>query len=190
MAGASFAWSLSMEEVSVMASDHTKGVPSRAAIAGHPIHPALIPLPIAFLVGTLAADLGFYITADPFWPRVSLWLVGAGFATGVLAAISGLIDFLTISRAREHTIGWVHALGNGAVLALALISLLLRLSDPVAAVLPWGIALSAIIAVIVAVTGYAGGELVYRHLIGVTGHGGDAGGAGHGHHPADQAQHS
>lgn len=43
-----------------MAGDHTTGVPSRAAIAGHPIHPALIPFPIAFLIAALATDLGYW----------------------------------------------------------------------------------------------------------------------------------
>ena len=110
-------------------------------------------------------------------------MVGAGLVTGALAAVLGLIDFLTIGRAREHTAGWVHAIGNGAALALALASLLLRLGDE-AAVLPWGLALSAIITVIVAVTGYTGGELAYRHMIGVTGHGGEEGGDQQAHEPA------
>jgi len=37
--------------------DHTRGVPATAAISGHPLHPALIPFPIAFLVGALGTDL-------------------------------------------------------------------------------------------------------------------------------------
>ena len=153
------------------ALDHTRGVPSTAAIGGHPIHPALVALPIAFLVGAFGADLGFVVTHDPFWARGALWLMGLGAALGVLAAIPGLIDFLTIERARVHRIAWVHALGNGLVLVLALGSWLLRLGDPVAAVLPLGIALSGVIAALLLVTGWAGGELTYRHMIGVTGHG-------------------
>ena len=151
--------------------DHTKGVPSTAAVGGHPIHPALVALPIAFLVGAFGADVGFLVTNDPFWARGALWLMGLGAALGVVAAVPGLVDFLTIDRARVHRIAWVHALGNGIVLVLALVSWLLRLGDPVPAVLPAGIALSTIIAILLLVTGYAGGELAYRHMIGVTGHG-------------------
>ena len=40
----------------------------------------------------------------------------------------------------------------------------------VAAVLPWGLILSAMTASILAVTGWLGGELTLRHMIGVTGH--------------------
>jgi FtsP/CotA-like multicopper oxidase with cupredoxin domain/uncharacterized membrane protein len=151
--------------------DHTQGVPSTAAIAGHPIHPALVALPIAFLVGAFGADVGFWWTRDPFWARVALWLTGTGAGLGVLAAVPGLIDFMTIERARVHRIGWVHALGNGGVLVVAVVSWLLRLGDPVAIVLPWGLVLSTITAGILVVTGWTGGELAYRHMIGVTGHG-------------------
>lgn len=151
-------------------SDHTSGVPSKAAIAGHPIHPVLIPFPIAFLVGALLTDLTYWWTGDPFWARGSLWLIVAGLAGGLLAAVFGLIDFLSIGRAREHLTGWIHFLGNATVLVLALVNVILRWGAPTTAVLPWGLILSAIIASILVVTGWLGGELTFRHMIGVTGH--------------------
>ena len=107
-------------------------MPSTAAVGGHPIHPALVPLPIGFLVGALGGDLGYWWTSEPFFARAALWLTAAGVGFGALAAIPGLVDFLTIQRARVHRIGWVHALGNGAVLLLAAASWLLRLGDPAA----------------------------------------------------------
>ena len=155
----------------VSGGDHTRGAPSRVAIAGHPLHPMLIPFPIAFLLGAFAADLLAWWTGDPFWPRAALWLTGGGVVGGALAALFGLADFLTIARARERIIGRVHALGAGATLALATASWLLRLGDPAAAVLPWGLALSALTAGALFVTGWTGGDLPYRHLIGVTDHG-------------------
>ena len=39
--------------------DHTRGVPSKAAIAGHPIHPPLIVFPVPLLAGASAADVGY-----------------------------------------------------------------------------------------------------------------------------------
>ncbi|HEY8506635.1 MAG TPA: DUF2231 domain-containing protein [Gemmataceae bacterium] len=152
-----------------MADDHTPDAPSTAAVLGHPLHPAMIPFPIAFLTGALATDLAFWGTSDPFWARVSFWLLAAGLVTGAVAAVLGLIDFLTIPRARNLTVGWVHFLGNAAALVLAAVTLGMRWEDPAAAVLPWGLVLTAAIAVLLAVTGWAGGELSYRHRIGVTG---------------------
>lgn len=37
---------------------------STATIAGHPIHPMLIPLPIAFFVGTFVCDLVYWQTSS------------------------------------------------------------------------------------------------------------------------------
>lgn len=156
-----------------MAGNHREGVPSRAAIFGHPIHPMLIPFPIAFLVGALGADLAYWWVDDAFWARAALWLTGTGFLAGAAAAIFGLTDFIGIGRAREHAAGWIHFLGNGTALTLALVSWLIRLGGAADAVLPWGLTLSVVIAGILTVTGWYGGDLSYRHLIGVTGHGGE-----------------
>ncbi|MGK9170992.1 DUF2231 domain-containing protein [Inquilinus limosus] len=128
----------------------------------------LIPFPLALLVSALATDLAFWGTGDLFWARASLWLVGAGMVTGLAAAVFGLTDFLTIARARQHALGWLHFLGNVAALGLSLVSWLFRLGDAAAAVLPWGLVLSAVVAATLGVTGWAGGELSYRHRIGVT----------------------
>lgn len=150
-----------------MAHEHREGVESTAAIAGHPIHPMLIPFPISFLVGALVTDLVYWSTGSSFWAQASFWLIGAGLATGLLAAIFGLTDFLTIKRVREHTAGWIHFLGNAAVLVIALVNLWLRWENPAAAILPWGVVLSAVIGLILIVTGWYGGELSYRHKVGI-----------------------
>ncbi len=152
-----------------MSEEHIHGVRSTASVAGHPIHPMLIPFPFAFLIATLGTDIAYWSTGNSFWALASLWLVGAGLVMGVLAAIVGLTDFLTISRARDHLDGWVHFLGNLGVLVLALVSLLTRVSDPLAGAVPIGIILSVLIVGILAMTGWFGGELAYRHMIGVVG---------------------
>lgn len=151
-----------------MADEINAPAPSRAAVAGHPIHPMLVPFPIAFLIGACACDLAFVGMSDTFWARAALWLTGAGLVAGLVAAVFGAIDFFSTRRARQLTIGWVHGLGNVTVMALALISVLLRNGDPVAAVLPWGLVFSVLMTLILGVTGWLGGELSYRHRIGVT----------------------
>jgi uncharacterized membrane protein len=127
----------------------------------------LIPLPLSFLVAAFGADLGTWWANDPFWARAALWLTGAGVVLGLLAAIPGIIDFTTKKRIRDHRIAWVHGLGNIVVVTLAAISWWLRLGDPLDAVLPWGITLSALITLLLVVTGWLGGELSYRYKIGV-----------------------
>lgn len=148
-------------------SDYTEA-PSTAAVVGHPIHPMLVVFPIGFLVAALATDLAFWGTNDPFWARASTWLLGAGVVMGVLAAVAGLIDFITISRVRSLAAGWVHFLGNATAILLALWNLLYRIGeDPGAGVMPFGLILSAVVVAILLVTGWLGGELVFRHRIGM-----------------------
>lgn len=149
-----------------MSDDATKGVRSTAAIRGYPIHPMLVPFPIAFLTGALATDLVFASTGEPFWANFSLWLVGAGLVMAGVAAVAGLTDFLTIPRARGPT-GWIYLFGNAAALAIALVSLTFRIGSPADAVLPSGLILSIVTVGILLVTGWMGGELAYRFKIGM-----------------------
>lgn len=168
-------------EPSMHEPDHTQGVPSRAAIKGHPLHPAVIVFPIAFLIGAFLTDLAFWRGRGVMWASFSYWLLLAGVIGGTVAAALGAIDFLSIDRARVHRAGWIHAGGNVLVLTLGLSNWLLRIGDVTAHVLPLGLVLSALTAALLALTGYTGGELVFKHMIGVTGHGGSSSSADHDH---------
>jgi len=150
-----------------MDSDHQVAVPSTASILGHPIHPMLVPFPIAFFIGALATDVAAWLSGDPFWARVSFWLIAGGVGMGVLAALAGLTDFLTIKRVRALNAARFHFLGNATVMVLSIISLTLRWGDPVAGLWPWGLVLSAAVTALLGVTGWLGGELVYKHGIGM-----------------------
>jgi uncharacterized membrane protein len=150
-----------------MDGHHHKAVRSNVAIAGHPVHPMLIPFPIAFLVGALVTDLIFWGTGNPFWAQASVYLVVAGLVTGVIAAAVGFTDFVTLPQVRAHRMAWVHFLGNALVLLLALIRALYSWSEPETTVMPTGLILSGAMTVLLIVTGWAGGELAYRHKIGV-----------------------
>jgi uncharacterized membrane protein len=146
--------------------DRHGGIPSRASVRGHPLHPALVPFPIAFLLGTLLSDLAYWWGGDPFWARASYWLLAAGVAGGAAAALPGLADFLSEPRIRALRAARAHLVGNVAAMALAIANLWLRTGDPAGAILPWGILLSAVVAGILGGTGYLGGELVFRHRVG------------------------
>ncbi len=146
------------------------GVPSTVAIAGHPLHPLIVTFPIAFLTGALGTDLGYWLTQDPFWARASVWLLGSGLLTGLLAAGTGMMDFLKIDRVKKHSAGWIHAVGNIAGLFLSLINWVLRLNDPAGAVFPLGIILSTVVAALLGITGWFGAELIYRHKVAVIGY--------------------
>ena len=76
---------------------------STAQIAGHPIHPMVIPFPIACFVLALVSDLAFWKTSNDFWATASLWLLGIGLIMAAVAAAMGLISAIRpIPRHRDH----------------------------------------------------------------------------------------
>jgi uncharacterized membrane protein len=152
-----------------MDSRQASGLRSTAAIAGHPLHPLLVTFPIAFLVGALLSDLAYQATGDVFWARASIWLIGAGLAFGVLAALTGLIDFVGSDRIRSLSLAWYHFIGNALALILSAISFYLRFFDEAAVVTVTELLLSILVVVIFAVTGWLGGEMVFRHGAGMMG---------------------
>lgn len=143
---------------------------STAQIMGHPIHPMLIPFPIAFLVATLACDLVFWGTGNPGWATASLYLLGAGLVMAALAAIAGLTDFISDARIRDLTPAWHHMIGNVLAVLIALWNWWWRYTatDLGAAVLPTGLILSAVVVLILLYTGWRGWEMVYRHRVAVS----------------------
>jgi len=139
-----------------------------AAVGGHPIHPMLIPFPVAFLVGTLASDLVFWGTRNVFWAQASLWLVGAGIVMALVAALAGFTDFFGEERIRDLNAAWYHMVGNLTAVVIAIVNFLLRYVEGAdAAILPWGIVLSFVTVGTLLFTGWMGWEMVYRHRVGI-----------------------
>lgn len=141
---------------------------STAKIAGHPIHPMLIPFPIAFLVGTLVSDIVFWQTGDAFWASASVYMLGAAIVMALLAALAGLADFFGDARIRALRSAWQHMIGNVIAVLLSVFNLLIRLGDPQEAVVPIGLLISAVVALLLLFTGWRGGDLVFRGGVGVS----------------------
>ncbi|MFN4171766.1 MAG: DUF2231 domain-containing protein [Pseudorhodobacter sp.] len=138
---------------------------SAVALIGHPIHAMLVHFPIAFVVGTLGADLLWWFAADVFWLRAGVWMAGLAFLGGIAAAIAGTAELLLVKGIRIRVASWTHATA-----AMMLISILganwgLRLTG--GEVLPHGLALSALGVVFAGLAGWHGGKLVLDHGVGV-----------------------
>jgi len=71
---------------------------STAQIAGHPIHPMLVPFPVAFFTATLVCDLVYRENGDVFWFTATQYLLGAGIVMALAAAAAGFTDFLGDGR--------------------------------------------------------------------------------------------
>jgi uncharacterized membrane protein len=140
---------------------------STAAIAGHPLHPMLIPFPVACFVLTLVSDLAFWKGGDPFWATASMWLLGVGLIMAALAAVAGLIDLFGDDRIRDLNDAWLHAGGNIVVVLIELYNWYSRYQHGSAAVVPTGLILSLVVVLALLFTGWKGWEMVYRHRVGV-----------------------
>jgi uncharacterized membrane protein len=140
---------------------------STAQIAGHPIHPMLIPFPIAFFVSAFICDLVFWQTSSPAWANATLWLLGAGLVMAALAAVMGLIDVFGDQQIRQLSTVWWHASANVLVVLIELYNLFLRYQTGSSAIIPNGLVLSLVAVLLLLFSGWKGGDLVFRSRVGV-----------------------
>lgn len=115
----------------------------------------------------MASDLAYLWLGDPFWARASLWLVGVGAFGGWIASVAGLVDLLTVTSIRQKITAWCHAIIAVMMLSLASLNWLLRYAGPEQGMESWGLYLSLLTAVLIALAAYLGGRLVYEHGVGV-----------------------
>lgn len=140
---------------------------SSAQIAGHPLHPILVTLPIGMFVSVLLFDVLFWRTGTELWATGALWLLGAGLIAAALAAITGLIDFVGEQRIRDLPEAWHHAIGNVIMVLIQLFSFYQRYRYGTSAVVPLGLSLSLVAVLILLFTGWKGGEMVFRRRVAV-----------------------
>jgi uncharacterized membrane protein len=140
---------------------------STLSIAGHPIHPMLIPFPVAFFAGTLVTDIVHSQSENAFWPAASNWMLAAGLVMAALAALAGLTDFLGDARIRALRDAWLHMIGNVIVVLIEAVSLWRRLVQGPDFIVPTGLVLSLLAVALLLFNGWKGWEMVYRHRVGV-----------------------
>jgi uncharacterized membrane protein len=145
----------------------TRNPKTTAHIAGHPIHPMLIPFPIAFLVATFVCDLIFWRTGNSAWSTASLYLLGAALVMAALAAAAGLMDFFGDERIRQMSSAWHHMIGNVVAVVLSIVNWYWRYTGGDAAVIPGGLTISTVVVLILLYTGWQGWGMVYSGRVGV-----------------------
>lgn len=141
---------------------------STAQIAGHPLHPMLIPFVIAAFVFTLVVDIIFFIDGNTEWVMASEWLLAAGLIMAGFAALTGLTDLAGDRQIRNLSAAWWHMGGNIIVVIIQLVNFFMRLGAGAAAGIgSTGIILSAVSVAILLFTGWKGWQMVYKHRVGV-----------------------
>ena len=137
-----------------------------ASIKRHPIHPILVPLPIGLWVFSLVCDLIYVLGSHaPVWKDVACYTIAGGLVGALLAAVPGLVDLLSLSPSKAKTLGiWHMSLNLGAVGVFA-VNLWLRTRGGTDADPP--VLLSVIGVILIGISGWLGGEMVYVHGVAV-----------------------
>lgn len=139
---------------------------SPASIRKHPIHPLLVPLPIGLWVFSLVSDIAYrVISREGVWDEVALYTMVGGVVGALLAAIPGFIDFLSLSGGRVRRLALTHMVLNLTVVALYVVNLWFRMTSPPGGETPFLLSIVAIL--MLSVSGWLGGELVFRHGVAV-----------------------
>ena len=138
---------------------------STAKISDHPIHPMLVPFPIVCFVMTLILDI-LYVRGDTGVAGATNWLLGVGLVMGALAAVAGLTDFLGDDRVRGLGDALKHMLANVTAVVLEVVNFALRIKNP-DFIASTGVYISVVVVLILLYSGWQGGNLVYRHGVGV-----------------------
>jgi uncharacterized membrane protein len=144
---------------------------SRVTIAGHPVHPMLIPFPLALWATSFVVDVLFYFLRHPTLLVISKFMLAAGCIGAVAAAIPGFIDWLAIKDGEVKKAANWHARLNVIALIVFAISFFLRLgaySHLVGRKLTIPFLLSLVGVILITISGWLGGELVFRYGIGQT----------------------
>jgi uncharacterized membrane protein/nitrite reductase/ring-hydroxylating ferredoxin subunit len=141
---------------------------SKAVLIGHPVHPMLIPFPIAFLTGAMLFDAAGWLLGNLTWWAAGGYLGAAGITTALLAAVPGFIDYVyTVPpKSSGKTRATRHMAAMLASVALFAAAWLIRRTAPASAQLTV-LSLEAAGLALVAMGGYMGGTLVTRNLISV-----------------------
>lgn len=145
---------------------------SKASFAGHPIHPMLIPFPLALWATSFAVDVLFYFLRHPTLLIISKFMIAAGCLGAIAAAIPGIIDWLAIKNGEVKRVANWHARLNIAALVVFAISFFLRLgsySELVGRRLTVPFLLSLLGVIMISISGWLGGELAFRYGVGQTG---------------------
>ncbi len=122
------------------------GLPERQV--GRSFYAMLAPFSVSCFILTFFTDLAYWATASFLWETVSVWLLTAGLIVGALAVVAGIVDLVRSRRVRGLAQPWVRIVGHLVAFALSLVNVFVHSRDGYTAVIPLGLSLSALVALI------------------------------------------
>lgn len=140
---------------------------ARAHIYSHPIHPMLVVFPIGLWVFSFVCDLIALRSVNPvFWTDMAFYTMAGGVIGALAAAVPGFMDYQSVHDRQPKRIATTHMTLNLIIVVAYVFNLGLRMSRPESGNTT-GLLISAVALVLLAISGWLGGSLVYEHGLGV-----------------------
>lgn len=137
-------------------------------LLGEPVHPPLVHVPLAVMLTVPLWDALGVFRGDPLWWGIAFWTLALGLSVSVLAALAGFLDYVLIPQGHAALpIATRHLVAMLAGVSVFVVRLVLQRSAEAPENGWMLLAISVVGALVVAGGGWLGGQLVYRHGIGV-----------------------
>lgn len=138
--------------------------PVRQQSSAHPIHGMLAAFPLAFFVAAFVSDIAYADTAQMQWANFSVWLIAGGVIMGIVAAIAGIVDAVASRRRGRQKVkrSSLHSVLTIVTFVLAIVNGFVHSRDAWTSVVPAGLVLSGITAVLIIVTSWFGYAMAAR----------------------------
>ncbi|MBW9055938.1 DUF2231 domain-containing protein [Rhizobium mesosinicum] len=140
---------------------------SYVAIAAPPLRSIPLHFSAACLTGALLTDIAYWRTAEMMWTNFSAWLLTFGLLLGALAAIAVLIDIFSGRLLLRGGLGWLYIIGNIAAFVVSLFNAFIHSRDAWASVVPTGLTLSIVAAVLIVINACLGWAIIRQRTGGL-----------------------
>ncbi len=117
------------------------------------LHPPFVSAGAAVLIAAFVTDYMYYTTSLMQWANFSAWLIAGGLVLALVASIFLLIDVLLGHAGALHRLEFI---GLVAVVVLSIFNILIHSRDAWTSVVPSGIIISAICAILLLVMSFRG----------------------------------
>jgi uncharacterized membrane protein len=130
----------------------------------------LVVFPIGLFVVAFLCDIALLTTGNSVYGTVAYYVIAAGIVGALLAAVPGFIDYASLRSPRVKSLGTWHMILNLTVVVLFAINFYLRTEPGLevtdgSTMVPFALSLAGV--VLLGISGWLGGEMVYRHGVGV-----------------------
>ena len=137
-----------------------------ASIAGHPVHPMIVPIAIGGFILSFVFDIVCLATGNTdLWGPVAYYTMIGGIVGALCAAVFGLTDLVSLPAGHTKNVAYTHMTINLVIVALFIINAVLRRGD---AATTGTFILSLVSIALLVVSGWLGGKMVYEAGVGVS----------------------